>query len=121
MNKLLSVRNLALLLAMLTFAGCATQKINWAARVGTYTFDQAVMEFGPPDKQAKLADGTLVAEWQTQRGYTRTEYVPYYYGYRHRYGYGYYGPPMVTSLPDVFLRLTFDPQGKLITWKKVVL
>ena len=25
---------------------------------------------GPPDKQAKLADGTLVAEWLVNRGYT---------------------------------------------------
>lgn len=121
MKTLLSARGFALVLALLTFAGCATQKINWSTRIGTYTFDQAVLEFGPPDKQAKLTDGTLVAEWQTQRGYTRTEYVPYY-TYRHRYYGGYYhGAPLVSSVPDVFLRLTFDPAGKLVSWKNVVL
>lgn len=52
--------------------GCATQKINWAGRVGAYTFDQAVVELGPPDKQAKLTDGSVVAEWLTRRGNRQT-------------------------------------------------
>jgi hypothetical protein len=41
--------------------GCVTQKIDWSARVGNYTYAQAVMELGPPDKSAKLTDGTVVA------------------------------------------------------------
>jgi len=44
---------LALILAALVLAGCVTQKIDWSARVGNYTYDQAVMELGPPDKSAK--------------------------------------------------------------------
>ena len=52
---------MALLLAGL-LAGCVTQKIDWAARVGHFTFDQAVLEFGPPDKHAKLDDGTINAK-----------------------------------------------------------
>ena len=44
-------------------AGCATHRINWGARIGTYTLDQAIVELGPPDKQAKLSDGRRVAEW----------------------------------------------------------
>ena len=43
--------------AALLLAGCVTPKIDWAARVGNYTYDQAVMDFGPPDKSAKLSDG----------------------------------------------------------------
>lgn len=110
----------AFALALLVSAGCATrQKIDWSARVGHYNFDQAVLDFGPPAKQAKLADGTLVAEWQTQRGYSQTEYVPYS-GYRHRY-YGYYGTPVTTYWPDAFLRLTFGPDGQLKAWKKIVM
>ena len=46
-------------------AGCvATSRIDWTARLGSYTYDQAVAEFGPPDKVAKLSDGAIVAEWQ---------------------------------------------------------
>lgn len=120
MNTKLLVRLALLTLLLATLIGCATRpKINWASRVGTYTFDEAVVEFGPPAKQARLTDGTLVAEWQLQRGYTYTEYVPHY-GYRSRY-YGYYGTPIVSSSPDVFLRLTFGPEGRLSAWKKVVL
>ena len=47
-------------------AGCATQsktKINWHDRVGNYTYDQSVQESGVPDKNAKLGDGAVVAEW----------------------------------------------------------
>src|SRR5262245_19454927 len=98
----------ALLAALL--AGCATERIDWAARVGNYTYDQAVMEFGPPDKWAKLQDGGIVAEWLTARGYT---YVHTAFGYGYPYWYGPYYPTYVSSLPDYFLRLTFDPNSKL--------
>ena len=51
---------LALVVAFI--AGCATTKpIDWNSRVGSYTFDQAVTELGPPDKQAALSDGKIVA------------------------------------------------------------
>ena len=119
MKTILSLRAASFLLALLAFAGCATHKIDWAARVGHYTYDQAVLDFGPPTKQAKLTDGTLVAEWQTQRGYAQTEYIPTT-GYRHRY-YGGYGTPVTTSSPDVFLRLTFGPNSQLTAWKKIML
>ena len=57
-----------LVLAVVFFAGCATTKpIDWNSRVGSYTFDQAVTELGPPDKQAKLSDGKTVAQWITHR------------------------------------------------------
>lgn len=116
-----------LLVALLVVAGCATRKVNWSARVGSYTFDQAVLDMGPPAKQATLQDGTVVAEWMTQRGYTESYYVapygPYWRtGPRHR---SYYNPvfamPAVTTWPDVYLRLTFSPEGQLKAWKKVAL
>ena len=44
--------------------GCRTApKIDWQSRIGTYTYDQAVVDFGPPDKAAKLSDGRTVADW----------------------------------------------------------
>ena len=105
------------LLAALLFSGCATPKIDWAARVGHYTYDQSVMDFGPPDKFAKLSDGSMVAEWLSQPGRIITTPGPYFVAP------GYcYGPvlPMyyTTYLPAQFLRLAFDPNGKLKTWKE---
>ncbi|MEW6158303.1 MAG: hypothetical protein AB1813_12775 [Verrucomicrobiota bacterium] len=107
-----------LLGAILILVGCATNKIDWNSRVGTYTFDQAVLELGPPDKIATLTDGTKVAEWLTSRGYS--------HGMVHSFGSPYYYSPFAhhhyyseTPSPDYFVRLTFDPEGRLTAWKKV--
>jgi len=103
----------------LFLAGCATTKIDWNSRVGNYTYDQAVAELGPPDKSAKLSDGTTVAEWLTQRGYARGSVgVMYGYGYPHYYHpwYPYYSEP---PSPDYYIRLTFGPEGKLQAYKRV--
>jgi hypothetical protein len=107
-------------LALLVFAGCATHRIDWQARVGNYSYDQAVMEFGPPDKHAKLEDGTIVAEWLTSRGFTTQTYSSSGYGY---YPSRYSGPMVpgyveTTYYPGYFLRLTFTPDAKLRAWKK---
>jgi peptidoglycan/LPS O-acetylase OafA/YrhL len=110
---------LAVALAAALATGCATQKIDWNARVGTYTYDQAVLELGPPDKSADLSDGTRVAEWLTQRGYSSV-YVDGFHGgyYRPWYGIGFYQGYGVRG-PDQFLRLTFGPDGHLRTWERV--
>jgi len=69
---------------LLAVFGCqTTPKIDWAGRIGNYTHDQAVLDFGPPDRYAKLADNTVVAEWLTRRGRSQV-YVNY------GYWYGYY-------------------------------
>jgi hypothetical protein len=106
------------LLLVVFLAGCATPRIDWAARVGSYTYDQAVLDFGPPDKYAKLTDGTQVSEWLIRRGYTYA-YNPWPYGYS-PWWYGPYYPSyydMYTS-PNQYLRLTFGPEGRLQEWKK---
>src|SRR4051812_26414170 len=57
--------------------GCATApKIDWNSRIGNYTYDQAVLELGPPDRMAPLTDGTKVAEWLTFRGYSQGYAMP---------------------------------------------
>lgn len=103
-------------------SGCATTpKIDWAARVGNYTYDQAVGEFGPPDKESILSDGTRVSEWLTRRGYRQIYPVGGYYSYPGGPGYyGWYYPPTYidTSSPDYFLRLTFNADGQLRAWKQ---
>ena len=110
----------SIVFSLLLFAGCATTpKINWQARVGVYTYDQAVRDYGPPDKQAKLQDGTVVAEWITAHGYAYGYIEPGFYYGRH---WGYYGPITYTQtrIPDYILRLTFTPDGRLSAWKNVV-
>jgi hypothetical protein len=99
--------------------GCSATKVDWASRVGQYTFDQAVVELGPPDKQATLSDGTRVADWLTRRGGTRRVAVGPYFtpGYS---CYDPYYPNYVThNVPDYLLRLTFDSDGQLLEWKKL--
>ena len=108
----------ALLTAVLVLVavGCATTKVNWNARIGTYTFDQAVTELGPPDKQAKLTDGQTVAEWVT-RHYTGST-VSVGSGF----GYGPGGIGYVQSVgPNTYessLRLTFNTNNILSQWSK---
>lgn len=103
--------------AVALVTGCATKpKVNWDARIGNYTFDQAVTELGPPDKQAKLGDGTTVAEWMTRRGYWHGSALgapraPWYSGPA-------YPDYVETYSPDYFLRLTFGSDGQLKTWKQ---
>ena len=104
----------ALVAALLT--GCATQRINWNNRIGTYTLDQAILDFGPPDKEARLSDGRLVAEWISHYS-TGTSYA---------WGTGFYGYPggvqfVQTSGPGIYedkLRLTFTTNNLLVGWSK---
>ena len=97
----------------LALSGCATQRVDWAARVGHYTYEQAVTGMGVPEKQDKLADGSVVAEWLTDRGHTYTHSSP-----------GAEGPfypsyPATYTAPSQFLRLSFGPDGHLASWKKL--
>jgi hypothetical protein len=103
------------MVAAFALVGCATQKIDWPARVGNYTHDQAVKELGPPDKEARLTDGTVVAEWLTQRGHPVVMpgvcYVP-----PGRY-FGHLDPVYSEAyVPDYYLRLTFGTNAELKAW-----
>lgn len=118
---MLLLASITLLAIAGTGTGCATHRIDWAARVGSYTYDDAVRELGPPEKSAKLTDGSTVADWLTSSG---TGSATLYRGGQYhgaRYG-GYGGPVYVVrdqGSPPRFLRLTFDPQGKLASWQKM--
>lgn len=102
--------------------GCVTTpRVDWSSRVGVYTYDQVVIELGPPDKMATLSDGAIVAEWITNRGRYYGSSAAYgYYGAPYgRYG-GYPGfvlaPQYLDKSPDKFLRLVFDPRRVLVSW-----
>ncbi len=106
-----------LILASLLFSGCSTtRKVDWNSRVGSYTYDQAISELGPPDKQAKLSDGRTVAEWIAGRaGGGGLSVGTGFYGSNAGVGVG-------TTVPagsqDRALRLTFDTNGRLSAWSK---
>ena len=98
-------------------AGChTTKKVDWNGRVGNFTFDQAVAELGPPDKQAKTSDGTTVADWIEHRngGSSFSLGTGFYSGHSgvaigHTVGSGY---------QDRVTRLTFGQDSKLVSWSK---
>ena len=109
-----SGHRLSALVAVVVFlSGCATAKIDWSKRIGTYTYDQTVLELGPPDKQAKLSDGHIVAEWISR----------YYNGGGAVVSGGYYGNPGIVSVspPSYYeskLLLTFTTNNVLSAWSK---
>lgn len=110
---------LGLLLATLVAGGCAsTKKIDWDARIGSYTYDQAILDLGPPDKKETLSDGRQVAEWMTARvqspGFMIFE--PGYY-YRHPVG-GYMYHSYYPTETRWFLRLVFDAEGMLQDYRQ---
>ena len=76
------------------------------------------MELGPPDKSAKLTDGTVVADWLTHRAQIIVAPEPYFAPPG-----CYFGPltPMRTEtcFPARYLRLTFGADGKLKAWKEL--
>ena len=105
------------ILATALVTGCQTTKpIDWNSRVGTYTFTQAVTDFGPPDKETTLSDGKLVAQWITHR----------YGGSSFSVGTGFYtGPAGVgvghttgSAYPDRILTLTFGTNQVLAAYSK---
>ncbi len=103
--------------------GCAGPKIDWGSRVGSYTFDDAVREMGPPERQATLSDGSKVVDWVTERG-SRTGSLGAGSRFSFPGRYGYYDPFMTTPLeprsPDRIVRLTFAADGKLQEAKRVM-
>ena len=71
------------------------------------------MEFGPPERSAKLSDGRTVAEWLMYRGRSGGSY---YISPSDGSGWFYSEP----SFRDRILRLTFSPEGRLESWKRLM-
>ncbi|MFM1941379.1 MAG: hypothetical protein RI897_361 [Verrucomicrobiota bacterium] len=110
-------------LSLVLIVGCSSRKIDWDSRLGAYSFDEAVLELGPPDKDAELSDGTRVAEWLTFRSQSEP-YGGYAAGYAHpgRYrtmAYGFHYGTFGNTGREYWIRLTFDPSGQLLSWRKV--
>ena len=99
----------ALITVLFLLAGCATNKINWNSRVGTYSYDDAIIELGVPDRSATLSDGTMVAEWLQARG-SAVGTISFPGSRVQTYD--------VTQFPDHYLRLVFGPDKRLVRAEK---
>lgn len=119
MNRSLFIRSLAWFgycLTVLLVAGCTTKpKVDWNSRVGSYTYDQAVIELGPPDRLTEISEGRKVADWVTGR----TSSPRFSVGFGSYGGSGGVGVGTGTGGDPIekILRLTFDKDGNLAQWE----
>ena len=105
---------LALTVTFLT--GCTTlPPIDWNSRVGHYTYNQALSDFGQPNRQARLSDGKVQSSWFIQPPVNP----------RINTGMSYYGSAGFSTgqtpgggYNNQMLQLTFDTNGTLIAWSK---
>lgn len=110
-------RLVALCCGLLLLAACATApKVDWNSRVGHYTYDQAILEFGPPDKSARLTDGSTIAEWYQRRRTGMSVGLGTGIS-RGPVGVGV-GVPITGARGYRVLRLTFNPDGTLRSWAR---
>lgn len=116
MNKRPVAKFIWCTLLMAVIAGCATAHVDWNARIGHYTYDDAVRELGLPDRHGKLSTGQLVAEWISRYPVAGTTYVS-----PGIYGYGPGGGFITTTPPAYYeskLQLTFETNNVLSAWVK---
>jgi hypothetical protein len=119
MKMNLAVKFSLLVILVLTGAFLAGFKtpppVDWDSRVGHYTYAQAVTEFGPPDRQARLSDDKVMYKWFVQPPVgARFNSGMSYYGNN---GFGA-GQTPGGGYNNQMLQLTFDTNGTLIAWSK---
>jgi hypothetical protein len=106
----------AIMFALLGIGCSTTKKLDWNSRVGLYTFDQAITELGPPDRQTKTSDGKTVADWVTHStSSTSVSFGTGFYGGHTAVGVG---QTVGSGYREHVTRLTFDTEGKLLSWSK---
>jgi hypothetical protein len=52
----------------LPLISCINPNAKWQNGVGTYNYDSAVVELGPPDDSRTISNGDLVCSWTTSIG-----------------------------------------------------
>ena len=116
MHRALIHRLVIAVLGLAILVGCATKnKVDWNTRIGSYTYDEAVIDLGPADKSETLSDGTKVAEWLTRR--TSTPGTVFVTG-------GYYGRTSIGTAHggdqvEWFIRLIFDENDVLKDFREL--
>lgn len=97
------------------FLGCASTQVNWDARVGQLTYDQAVSELGPPARQSRTADGKTVGEWISR--YYPASATGLDSDFRY-HSAAFDSGPASTDWRESKLRLTFNTNNVLSAWSK---
>jgi hypothetical protein len=117
---------LFLILLILLVGSCASgprvtvEDSEWGARIGKYTYQEALSELGEPQLIGESSEGKI-AEWVLRQS------VPFSIGFGFgSSGYGHHsstGGGVGTSVSPPpsgeYLRLRFDRDGKLVEWTKV--
>jgi hypothetical protein len=118
MNSVVKCSLQAVLFFTVAFVtGCATAPpVDWNSRVGNYTYNQAVHELGPPNRQARLSNGSMVFKWflQPNGGNGFGAAMPNN-GINNGFGVG---PNISPGFSGRYLQLTFDAKGVLTDWSK---
>jgi hypothetical protein len=101
-------------LAAFCFVGCTTTPpADWNSRVGNYTYDEAVKEYGSPTLQTQAPDGKVVVKWVKPGGTGNLNTGMSYYG-----STGFTAQNAEQANQVRVLQLTFDANGKLAEWSK---
>jgi hypothetical protein len=94
--------------------------IDWGSRIGTYTYEEALAEFGQPGVISESSEG-IIAEWVVRR----SPMVSFGFGFGGG-GYGHHtdtGVGVGTSVSPPpsgeYLHLRFDKNGKLAESSRV--
>lgn len=120
MNRRTALSSTVALLAMFVWvliSGCTTRPtVDWSSRVGNYTYDQAVLELGPPDRMTEISGGKKVADWVV--GHSRSPRFSIGVGTYGRGGGVGGGTGTGGDSIEQILRLTFAANGTLESWVK---
>ena len=57
---------LTIMVTLAVITGCAST--NWQSKIGSYTYEDAVRDYGPPDNVQELSNGDQVYSWTTSIG-----------------------------------------------------
>jgi len=118
--------NVILLVGLLFVSGCASKRMKWVneadwnARVGSYTYEQAVVDLGKPDRETISGEGRN-AEWVLKRSPQMSFGVGMgtgSYGRGHGSSVGL-GTSVSPPPSGEYLSLTFEEEGPLKEWRRV--
>lgn len=55
-----------IIVTLLALISCRSN--NWNSKVGSYSYDNALVEHGPPEQTERMSDGNKVCRWTLARG-----------------------------------------------------
>jgi hypothetical protein len=109
--------SLLALTCLLGTSGCSTPTSDWNGRVGNYTYADMVSDYGAPLVSRPFAGNGTVAQWVVYR-----ERRPGDYGHATGADASHnvlHRPSGSIWRTDYLYEMTFDPEGRLASWKKI--